>query len=90
MHVWGGIFIGKFIVVIFLAFLCSLVNPKFLVYYFLIVYLSLQARVADLQEYVEILKSELETSTKREKTRKVSVNPRRLCNPRFAPVLVVF
>lgn len=32
---------------------------------------SLQARVEDLQEYVEILKGELESSKKREKARKV-------------------
>ncbi len=34
--------------------------------------LSFQARVEDLQEYVEILKAELEASKKREKARKVS------------------
>ena len=35
-------------------------------------WLLFQARVEDLQEYVEILKAELEASKKREKARKVS------------------
>ncbi len=34
--------------------------------------LLIKARVTDLQEYVDILKSELEATKKREKSRKVS------------------
>lgn len=37
-----------------------------------VLWLLFQARVEDLQEYVEILKAELEASKKREKARKVS------------------